>query len=828
MSGAGSSSTGAMTIDASTAGLAPGTNITAALNALRAQGYERIGLPRGTYDIDIGGLNPIDYTLEGDGDQTVLRMANPVAGTTADMLPLAQGARISKLCLDGNKAGNIGSYNFASTQYNGWRGIQTFNGDVHVEDILLRNFISSPMFLSGDKVTAKRIRAEGCASGIYFGFIGRSYKDYMIEDISNIDMDSRLTGQAGTGTITPHAIDFFGLVNSSIEKILVRNMDGGAHTVDSISPQLSGITVAGCKDTTFVDLAAEEFYGTANGAIPMQHAVITIPYNQDCQFDNLRARKFNGAGVEATGCENVIITNAMVDGEYHTPNACTMANSYAFSNEQRSFDWGNEIFHHFAGGSGVKLADSTLKGCGYGAYLFGGVTDIRDCNLVNNYYNGIRTFKISGTNLNNGSGDGIDNKVRVRGGLIARNGGAGIANNFGDIDLGGGVTIVDNNLRSLATAQLTTDATDLKASHTVNIDDTVFEWTVHLDSSKSPTPITLADAVSFAPQTAVLAPDTADVLGGSPVYVADVRLLLPTVSFWGVILEEGMQVTIAGQTGFILSENQGDMKIAFPSAVSLAVSGSMLTSMGTVTSQSAPDSFGHVTLTGSGTSWVGAFALGEWVTDGTEYRRLVRVDSNTSLTVDEAFTTTPTSISKVTADAVTVPPTSLLAMDFASAGSVTIGSGVRYRGYRNAKKMNYLTFNLFREGSYIYVDNTVTAAGVTTIDADNLTIGPHHLISYRAIIEETVSGASSALLALNDQAGNFYRFEFTTDLTKNSQMYSFNPYISSNSVDPDQKFPNGDNMIYQVQFAGNDGVTGSMRWERYIRLDTLPGFTDIP
>ena len=411
---------------------------------------------------------------------------------------------------------------------------------------------------------------------------------------------------------------------------------------------------------------------------------------------------------------------------------------------------------------------------------------------------------------------------------IHNNGGAGVLCEEGGILIDASTTIENNNLRNINLAQGVVIAPGYPDADAAWLEPIV-KSTNHIGDVES-TGLTITGAVSFEPQSTAAVTDMYKTAEAAETFYKATVVLIDVGTSAGR-LEEGSNVILKGAgaggadslSGRVIQINEDVCEILFEAPQDLVGNAALLTTpAGTITSQSDV-SLGTALLIGSDTSWEGEFKGGEWITDGTEWRQLLRVDDDVSLRLASPFTNTPTTISYLRCDVQLVPTPFNLSRAFSFHTTGKIYVDAKYVGFGQQTKMLFFSYDVFEAGSVIYIDETVTPSGVTNQNVGLVGLPDADLTDFRAIILEDFGGGDgNCEFRYRDVVSNdFYSLE-TIPAVKNSKFSDTRIVLDTNET-----FQHTDASTERFVIRHGNATSGSVRIEARLKIAEMQNFLDV-
>jgi hypothetical protein len=536
------------------------------------------------------------------GNGSALRLSNNVYNTWAsgDVKTIVNMATGSKFfgSLDGNRHNqNKTQYNAAATadQATGITAYGTAEAklsDIHI-DANISRVVNNPVNFRYVTDSYIRVRATDCGGPLYFS------------DCDNIEVDIEVDGTDNAGwKVWQHGVDFVGCTNVR-GRVVIRNQKADT---SGMSAWMSGLTMIDCNNVTFelVDAETAEDVGSIPGVgaslIPVSNLV----------FNRFRAAGYSDVGLELGGVSNAEFNNIDIDGRYTAGNPSNPGTGINIYNNAytRSFTRSREYCQ------GITFNSGTIQRClGNGIWMMAA----QDTKWVNVSVIGCRSGLITQT------------YVGVLGSMPTD----GVALSTTDISnhrfLGCSFNFNENHGTQLFEGQ---NLRFIDCAFRNNGQGKAYGTTRSGAAASSAPQGFVTGSGSDKPSLTLIncdASDTQSTANGFPNAVTSNRIAVSMVGQFSV----GQTITLtgAGSGGIDLKTRINDIvrdELVLQNAVSVNdITPVTLTGTIAVTG---------TTVTGSGTSFLTNFTARAYIKVGTQYRRVVRVASDTSATLESAFT----------------------------------------------------------------------------------------------------------------------------------------------------------------------------------------------
>jgi hypothetical protein len=540
-------------------------------------------------------------------------VANPVI-TRQALLAFVPGSEGSECTgggwFDGRRASITG---FVSEYRSKWGAVDIFAERVKVHNLNARNFHTFAFSNEASYAELYDIYVENSGQGVYCGRFdaGPSLPGLPVGGCRNqILRDIDVHNIDGAG-VFQHAIDIFWAHFASVSGLRVHNQLGAAGS----SSYASGITILGCYQSQFFDLSHDGFT-TALG-----HLSMSFPGNIKCLFDGITIKGFGANAIGATGLEDVSnidchISNALIDGEYRhvatAINSCGVnANVGTPSRQWHRFGYGGSVL-----GARTKYSNITVLRAATGIDLQGASISVHDFIVKGCTLYGVIIDRWGGTA--NGYGTIADiflDRASLIDGKIINCQRAGLSVSRCDTAEIKNVEVI-NCGQALGGADGDRSAFYL-APNAGGRNDISWEGCNAVDDQG----VTLTQAVTFKPQASV----------GNR---ATITLLQPHKFDYG----QHLRIPDGGGTGvnidaWIVDYTFDEFVVEAAAPFSLASNTVALSGTWSTNGTNSRQIDG---VTGAAVAEVPGPL---WITDGAEWRQVLRVTNNNTLTIDQPFTT---------------------------------------------------------------------------------------------------------------------------------------------------------------------------------------------
>lgn len=696
------------------------TNDTAAILAA-INAADEVYVPAGTYMIDYITINKKVHIRLSEGATIKNRVpANPA--TTLDahwgifrFVAGSEGSTVEGGTLDGNRAA-LASYYIGHTrlgQDNHWWGIRTeYVDDITIIRTKFRNFMSEGFYaFNGQRFRALDVDIADC--GVAFAAQGANeYSDGWVIRATGRNIGNVISGTAYY--IFQHGATI-GNLNAPVLDV---TMDGFCAS----GPGTDGVSTGGGKEpvpiamnlylleSPSLNLSVRD-YTTASGLRSIHQAFNFSTVN-------------NASGrLSSFGLEQALAVSTASGGTLDVDFDGDYVRAAAFSREGILLTHGGVSPVNGAGlageaGSNLIARDMVLRGTvkrfGIGVRDEGEGNDLGGLNVYGNVTDGVQLVVAAGNSASypatrrrlSGGRDllGIQSTVNGNAGVIYTGGTADriIAGYIRDNGQTFGSRPQPYNLAVVA---------DSGEGVGLQICDNDLDFTPS---------VTLTNECSFVPGTAT-AKSALRVYSSGTALTHTYPFVMRNVNAYrvGEIIRLKGVVSGSDADGKVVDIDQDVVTLAFSSALTFTATLDNLTGTGS-TSGTA--------LTGSGTAFTSEVDFPAYLKNGSEYRRIVYVTSNTAAVIDSPFTTNLTggsTLQVVRADVVTgiVAPVSGLNVN----GNVTVGPMlIRDNIARNVDNtINYLSFPGIAAGSRFDVTYSLAMAG-TALDNAIVSGLPNH------------------------------------------------------------------------------------------------------
>ena len=536
------------------------------------------------------------------------------SGTTANsiLIDFRAGSEYSEWVggiIDGNRAALKASYASLNPTYPdyflGWFGMKTGAAHIQIHNLIFQNFVSKPAWFAGDYNIISNITVIDHGDAIVFGWRWFGAGRYL----------SRPTGDGAYGQrvnnvhsircdndgvlVFQHAIDLMSCEAGSFDSLSVVAQGGDS---SGGSAWCSGITVERCHSCSFSNWKYE-----SPTADTLYHLGLSFLGDINCTLSNPIVYDIAGLALELNGCLNMAISNPILDGNFRATTAAPVGSNQSYGISYYSGVWNSERntksllqsssctvtggkVQRFTRGAILRGSDLTLSGTAFNGNLMEGA--VIEEQTMNGFF--------TGSNL------AITDNVLISNCNIANNGSSGLnIASAKNVSVNGG--FCGNNGQN--TGASTRDGIRLTTTRNASIVGvTLADTQDWIDT----------DTCSFSPQ--------APVNGRVTVYISALGRI-----------EIGQTIRLVNGTG------SGDLvgkvvAIGEDDDVVLETSSS-LSDTGNTSTLSGTWSGSGTTLTGAGTSATTQIRGQTYVTNGSEWRRVVQATDNTSIRINSAFTT---------------------------------------------------------------------------------------------------------------------------------------------------------------------------------------------
>ena len=612
--------------------------------------------------------------------------------------------------IDGNRSALEASYVWS--YYDGWFGMVCNRPLVRIENVTFSNWSGKPFWFGGDYMIARNNVAEDCGCDALFAWrrFGGGAELVRPTDGSGcvgqyVDgLFAKRTDNNGKSGVFVHAIDIQGAKNGVYKNLQVIAQDGDT---SSASSWASGITAEGCEGCLF-----EGWIYESPTTETLVHLAFSLLDNVNCQLINPMAFNIAGQALEMNACVDCHIRGGVLDGNYRASAAVGVGSdtSHGLTFYAGAWNTPQRNAKSLAGNSGCSITGTIIKRFTSGGNIRSYTIDMVGVQSYGHLKDGMNFLEQQLTTYFPGAVAPQLPRVSLTGCTFARNGRRGVNGaSFDRLVMVGG-TVNDNGQDTTATTDqrvgLTGSAGDLLSVTGSDMSDTQ-AWTV-------------TDGISFQP-------------GAS-----DANNQLLVFNLAPGRFDVGQYIKLLNATGADLTAKVID--IDPNDVVTLQCAGATTLTNAAATNLTGTWTGSTTTLTGSGGAATTEITGQTMITYGTEWRRVVNVTNNNSITIDEAFSTplSGATLQKLTVDVAGIPSQQYGARIFSTVTKIMLASNV-YEG-NVLGRMNISTpanclpgCEFFRKAT---ISPSATPANILTAIAKD-----HTLCGVAARVDATLSGA---------------------------------------------------------------------------------------
>lgn len=746
-------------------------------------------IPPGMYsinDISISGVVHVDC-------QGTLQKRSGVTSDSIliDFLAGSEGSTWKGGVLDGDRAALSAAYATVNPTYPGffagWFGMKTSAANITVQDVRFVNWVTKPFWFAGDYNIIENITAEDHGDAGMFGWewfganrytsrpTGDGAYRQAVRNIKSLRPDNN-----GVASIQ-HAIDLEHCEEGDYTNISVEDMGGD---LSGLSTFCSGITAENCIDCKLDKFSAVDFLSDT-----LTHLGISMLGCINSPLTNPIVTSIAGLAIEQNACDKCVVTNPTLDGKFKATTAVPAGASTSLGVTIYSGAW-----------NVYRTSKSSAQTTGL-QFIGGVITRFTDGVNVRNADHVFIGINISG-NINDGAivqeQDFIDHFAganvtytrlsRFIGCIIRANGNRGIvvfSARSCQVE-GGDISNNGQNTGGSSRMGIVGIASDYFSVTAATVGD---------DQSWTDT-----DICTFEPQSSVN------------------NFVTVYISVLGRI-EVGQYINLVNGSG------AGDIigKVwdidTQTDAVIIQTSGSVtLSSTGNTSALTGTWTGSGTTITGTGTSATTEIRGTSYVTDGSEWRRVLAAAVATEIIIDEAFTTplSGSTLTILTIDLTGIPSQQVGVRSFGAVSSIMLDSNT-YEG--NVISKTNLSVPSTAIYGCEYFRNSSTLANAPTINLQTAIASGHSLIGVASNNDVAISGggATSYELKLTDSGGT------TLESVQAGVALAQNTKVSGSLGGV--KMLAGGNLL-RVTFAGGTPTAGNILCEALYRVDGVPELAD--
>jgi hypothetical protein len=404
-------------------------------------------IPAGTYMInDTTISNVVDVYCDANA------IIKKRSGTTANsiLVNFQAGSENSKWnggIIDGNRGVLKPAYNAISpvpAYFFGWFGMKTGASHITVSNVTFQNFVTKPVWFSGDYNIINDILFKDCGAAAVFGW----------HWFGNGSYPTRPSGDGAYGqsvkNITSLRHDNDGVANSQ-HAIDLQSPSFGNYSDFSVTKQngdtfgtsqwISGITIEKADNCNFNNWRYESPL-----ADNLRHLATSFLGCVDCTLSNLVVYNIAGLALELNGCRNLAISNPILDGNYATTTTVPSGDVSSLGVSYYNGVWNKQrtsksliqsanctitggIIKRFSRGAILRATDLAITGVNIYGNLFDGVYAAEE--ILDDYFAGANTnytnsLRISNCNITSNGSCGLEiediESLEISGGKFTNNG----------------------------------------------------------------------------------------------------------------------------------------------------------------------------------------------------------------------------------------------------------------------------------------------------------------------------------------------------------------------------------------------------------------------
>ncbi len=587
------------------------TNDTAAWISFLADGGGRV--TPGIYMVDEATINNlVDVRCEA-GAIFRKRSAPTAASILIRFAAGSEGSYWQGGEIDGNRALLAGAFSALNPSYPGyfagWFGMKTAAADITVRDVRFTNWVTKPAWFAGDYNLIDGVTSEDCGDAILFGYEWFGLTKYATrpagdgargQQVDNIK--ALRTANNGVTVAIQHAIDLQGCLGGTYSSMLV---DAQGGDVLGVSSTASGITAENCDECFFGDWT----YLNPTTDV-LAHLAFSLLGCRNCTLPSLTAYNFAGLALEHNACQDCIASSVSFDGNYRVTTAVPLGSALSLGVSYYDGAWNSDRSSKSQlGTSGCRILGGTIQRLSYGANLRGASQFLQGVNIFGCLVDGVViqeqlfTDHFAGDNL-------AYNHTELTDCRIERNGSRGVSVISGrEVVIRGGS--LKNNGQDTAEADDARTGVTAAACSRLSI---VGGAIIGDDQAWTDT-----DTCSFEPQSSVN--------GRVVVYIREMGRIGVGQAL-RIVGGQGGGVDYVGRVYDISPDDAVTLHTSTP--FSLSATGNTVALTGTWSGSGT-------VLTGVGTLATTEIRGQTWVTNGSQWRRVVKATANLQVTLNEAF-----------------------------------------------------------------------------------------------------------------------------------------------------------------------------------------------
>ncbi len=706
----------------------------------------------------------------------------------------SEGSVIRNIVIDGNRTTLQAAYdavNPSNPAYgSGWFTLAVECENVTLENATIQNSAGSPLWCPGNRAKITNMTIDNFAAAAVYGYklfgssgtvarpAGASGYRQEINGVHFLNYDN------GNSAVYQHVADFQACAESRYVGLVCTAADGDT---GGESAWLSGYTFENCIQC---------FIGSPVFTSPTTDSLIHLGISMlgciGCQVDSPFVYDIAGQAFEWNACVDCTVTNPIFDGNYAATTAvpatgADSAKSHGFTFYRGA--WNDyRTAKSLAGNIRCKVFGVAIKRFTYGGFQRDHSSSFFGTFIYGNRLDGVYSNEETFTDHFVGAAQSVNEISEFNGCHIFNNGRAGIHGPAQDRMKIVSCEIFNNgqDINETSTARAALSLNDLENSHISGnglYDDQ--SWT-------------LTDGASFEPAS------------------ASTTLNIYSVSLAN--MGEGQKIKIVNGTGAgdidaKIVDIGVDDKITLEAASAVALS-----STGNTAALTGTWSGSGVTLSGISTAANTELPGSYWITDGSEWRRVTKVASATSITIDRAFTAVLSGAS------LTVLKVDLQGIPSQQYGIRAFGSAAEMLYSDNRSKGNVVADEEFSTPSNLEAGSSYTRTATVTIDAGNVNLftgidEKHRLVGVTARVDTAFDAGTSWSLVLRDSAVSL--IETITSgigITQNSK--------ATGTVNAGSNTDTG-NKTLRCETTGGTPTSGQVTVKARFRVDAPDEFADV-
>lgn len=697
---------------------------------------------------------------------------NSSASATSEVIKFSAGAENSVWdggTIDGDRATHQAAYDVhhpSQPDYDGWRDVAVECARVKFHARIL-NSCAYPIVATGDDCDVD-VWCENHGAAAFAGHKPYSASGFPARPSGNggkrqrVRILSKAYDNNGS-VISQHAVDVRGALNGEYSLYC---FDADGDTSGS-SAWLSGITMTQNEGCTFFARVRDHAGDT------LKHVGVAFHGNIR---SNLTPDIYNVGGtlLEANANNECSVRNACIDANYRATSAETAAQSVAVSAYRGDFNEYKSA-KGFAGNNGLTFMGGYARRCGGGPIVrddnskfigFKSYGHLADGFLLTD--DAFDDYFVGATGLKAGTSKVLQSCE------VFGNGKRGVANTDGITRLGiQGCTIYNNGQDTALSAAQRSGIYVENCDNAQIVENLIYDdqtWTV-------------TDGVSFEPGTGT----THTVLVGTYDKIC--------IGQWLTLTNALGPGDVTGKV--IDMDTRDGITIEFSSSQTLSETGN-------TTALSGTWSGSGTSLTGSGGAASTEVTQQVYVTDGSEWRRVVSVSGNDALKINEAFTAT------LSGATLTIVEVDLAAVQSQSYGIYKAGSANSMMLRGNDVALGHTVSGYFlndrddlKAGSNYWLDESVTADGSDPLNIRTDDPEGHVIVGLNAKVTTALTGGTASTWRLEASSSTV-----SENLTETGISLALNTEVAG--AVQGFKSSGGGDITFRVQFEGGTGCTAGV------------------